>query len=131
MKKKEPIAHGDSFEVQRASMDDERFLEIVMTAVKEFEGDSTVLESAIGALAWGRVIGWQGIRLLHSYKAMTKYEKALGVKFRDELPPLTPHSRRMAGVRMMQGLGKFWKVVTAGMVPVREGKEASKSLVLE
>jgi len=103
-------------------MSDEKLLEIIAKAVEEFEGDCTVLESAIGALVFGREVGWQAIRLIHAGRTFKRYEQILGIKFREVLQERTDTSRRVTGIRMADSLGKFWQVVTAGMVPASKAK---------
>jgi hypothetical protein len=118
--------HNDkgSYEVQQESLSDPKLVEIIKDACTRFQGNCAVLESAIGALCWGRVVGWHGVRVMHSSRTMRAYEKILGVKFREVLPPTTDHSERLAGIRMAKSLGKFWQVITAGMVPADEGRIA-------
>ncbi len=101
---------------------DERFLEIVKRAVNSFEGYADTVESAVGALAFGRRYGWQALRLIHSGRTFRKFEEVLDLKFRDVLPERTRYSRKVAGIRLADAAGKFWQVVTAGMVPAREAK---------
>jgi hypothetical protein len=115
---------AESYAVQAKSLSDDDLLEIVKNACYEWEGDCTVFESAVGALCWGRVVGWHGLRLMHSSRTFKRYEEALGVKFRDVLPDRTAHSNRMNGIRLAEDMGKFWQVITAGMVPAKDAKEA-------
>jgi hypothetical protein len=116
----------DSYRVQEGFLSDEDFLEIVKDACHEFAGDTTVLESAIGALAWGRVVGWHGLRVMHSSRTFKKYEEILNIKFREKLKDRTIHSTRMNGIRLADGMGKFWQVITAGQVAGKDAKEAIK-----
>src|SRR5687767_1343003 len=101
-------------------LSDEEMLKIIQKACDEYDGDFTVLESAIGALVCGRLIGWHALRLMHSGRTFKRYEDILFVKFRDVLQARTSQSNRMRGIRMADKLGKFWQVVTAGQVSARE-----------
>lgn len=106
------------------SMSDKRLLEIIEKACYEFEGDCTVLESAIGALVWGRVVGWKAIRLMHSGRTFKKYEEILFIKFKDELPEMTESSERMHGIRLLKKVGKYWQAITAGLISARDAAVA-------
>lgn len=100
-------------------------LAIIERACKEFSGDCAVLSSAIGALVWGRVVGWQPLRLMHTGRTFKRYEEILGVKFREVLDPTTDQSERMHGYRMMKKIGKFWQAVSSGKVPARDAAQAT------
>lgn len=99
-------------------------MDIIRKAITDYRGDSSILESAIGALVWGRHIGWHGLRLMHSGRTFKRYEDALGIKFKDVLPTRTDKSRRLNGIRYLdkisETVGKFWQVVTARMVSAKE-----------
>ena len=101
---------------------DDECLRIIETAFDQYVGDLTVMESAIGALFVGRFLGWKALRILHSNATYGKYEKALGVKFKEILPESTPHSRLMAGVRVLETAGDFWKTIVSGRINRTEGK---------
>jgi hypothetical protein len=100
---------------------DGELVEIVDRACNDYVGDATVLESAIGALVWGRVVGWQALRLMHTGRTFKRYEEILGVKFKEVLDPVTDQAERMKGYRMMKKVGKFWQAVSSGTIPAREG----------
>jgi hypothetical protein len=125
-------------------LSDEKMLGIIEKAVKEYEGDFTVLESALGALVIGREVGWHGLRVCHSGRTFRRYEgevgwhglrvchsgrtfrryeDILGIKFREVLPDRTKHSTRLRGIRIADGLGKFWQAISSGMIPAREAQE--------
>src|SRR3954452_24357815 len=101
-------------------MTDTELMEIIDRACTEFEGDATVLESAIGALVFGRLVGWHALRLMHAGRTFKRYEQILGVKFRDVLPDRTDQAGRLRGIRLADNIGKFWQAVTSGLVSARE-----------
>lgn len=105
---------------KKVELGDERLLKIIRDACDEYEGDCTVLESAIGALVWGRVVGWHGVRLMHSGRTFKRYEEILKVRFKEVLPARTKSSNRMHGIRLADNVGRFWQAVTSGLVPARE-----------
>ncbi|HEV2295327.1 MAG TPA: hypothetical protein VGR35_15860 [Tepidisphaeraceae bacterium] len=104
-------------------LSDEQMLKIIEKTVKNYEGDFTVLESALGALVIGREVGWQGLRVCHSGRTFKRYEEILDIKFRDVLPERTKHSTRLRGIRIADSIGKFWQAISSGMIPARDAKE--------
>ncbi len=108
--------------MKQKRVSDEKLLEIIEKASDNFEGDFTVLESAIGALIVGRTVGWHGLRVCHSGRTFHRYEEILDIKFREVLPDRTEQSTRLRGVRMADKIGKFWQAISAGMIPAREAK---------
>jgi hypothetical protein len=106
----------------RAPMTDRRACEIVENAWKNYEGDCTVFMSAAGALMFGRAVGWKGVRVVMSAVTYRKYEKILGVRFRDVLPDRLPDSTAINGIHVADEIGKFWQALSAGMIPALEGK---------
>jgi len=116
------ITKAESWRVQEQSLSDERLLEIIKDACYDGKGDCTVLESAIGALCFGREVGWHGLRTVHSSRTMRRYEGVLGVKFKDVLPDRTRHSPRLWGIVLADKFGKFWQAIAAGKVSSQEAK---------
>ena len=54
-----------------------------------------------------------------------KYEKILGVRFREVLPErVKGQSERINGIRMADAMGKFWQSLSGGLIPAQEGKIA-------
>jgi len=109
---------------KRAEMTDEEMCKIIEEAWKEFHGDCAVFMSAVGALAFGRMVGWHGVRVTMSAATYRKYEKILGPKFRfrDHLPERTLDSQNIRGIRIVDGIGKFWQALSGGLVPATEGR---------
>lgn len=105
-------------------LSDERMCKIISDAWDEYEGDCAVFMSAIGALALGQKVGWQGIRVCMSASTYRKYERILMIRFRDVLPERTGDSRRIKGIQLSDKIGKFWQALSGGMIPATEGKMA-------
>ena len=95
---------------------DDECASLIEQAFKTFEGDVTLLESAVGALFVGRILGWKALRIVHSSATYGKYEKALGVRFKEILPEITPHSKILRGVRLIDMADGFWKTIVNGRV---------------
>jgi hypothetical protein len=100
-------------------------IEIIDNAWKEYEGDVTVLNSAIGALVMGRHVGWQGIRVMYARATYNRYERILGIKFRDELPERGPDAKRLRGIRIIDGIGKFWQAISSGLISAKEAAQTA------
>jgi hypothetical protein len=107
-----------------ADLSDEDLAKLIADAWDDYVGDCTVFMSAVGALAFGRHVGWQGVRVCMSAATYRKYEKILGVRLRDVLPARTKDSAVIRGIRMSDAIGKFWQALSGGMIPAGEGKMA-------
>lgn len=92
-------------------MTDQEFLETIDRAITGFKGSIDELESAIGTLATMRKFGWKPLYLIHQRSTMKKYEKILGVNFRDCVPAEGPLARKSVAWTAAQTIGNFWKAV--------------------
>lgn len=93
------------------NIDDQELIRTVDDAMVRFRGNSSELESAIGALFVGRKFGWKVLYLIHSKATIRKYEKILGVAFREVLPETGPLSKKSIAWTAVDKIGGFWKVV--------------------
>jgi hypothetical protein len=84
----------------------------IKKAFDNYKGDLTVLESAIGAMFLGSIIGWKPIVIIHSPRTVKRYEQILGVKFKEFLPDETDISDRSKGYELAMMLDNFWQGVT-------------------
>jgi hypothetical protein len=103
-------------------LSDAEMIKIIETAVRNFSGQATTFESAIGALVYGRMMGWKALRVMHSSATYSRYEKILGIKFIDVLPDRTTHSRSLRGIRMADTFERFWQAINGGHVDRRIGE---------
>lgn len=93
-------------------MDDQKLMAIINRAIDKFHGDSSQLESAIGALILGQHVGWKVMMLVHSRATLKKYGDILGVADIRKLMPATgPMSHRSVAWRLVEGTKNFWKAV--------------------
>lgn len=99
-------------------MNKDELLRIVDTAIRGYQGDSTVLGSAIGALHIGLLIGWRPLRLIHSHRTFVRYEQILGLDFHEVLPEVGPLADKSLGWRIAKQAENFWDAVR-GSVPGR------------
>ncbi len=86
--------------------------DIVKTAFATYTGDFTVLESAIGALFLGLIIGWRPLVIIHSPRTIKSYEKILDIKFKEFMPETTSLSKTSRGYMMALKLENFWHGVS-------------------
>lgn len=92
--------------------------------IAAFSGQGDVLSSALGALIVSRHLGMDGLRVMHSPATLRKYEKALGISYKDYCEKRTPLSRKIFGVRAADKLGGLWKIVT-GKTAVKGKRDVS------
>jgi hypothetical protein len=110
--------------------------ERIIEAMLDYSGDLTVLESAIGALFLAKALGWQVVRLIHSTKTYTKYERLLSAglpdgqrfRFADHFEKRTGQSERSYAIKISDTIQSFWKVAR-GEVAVPEGQKTIEAVV--
>jgi len=110
---------------------DAELMQIAQKAWDKYKGDVSILASAIGALVLARWVGWQAIRLMHSRITFNKYERILGIKFKDEFPEQGPDAVEMRGIVMLKKLGKFWQALSGGLIQAKDAAmtvDAAKKL---
>lgn len=79
----------------------------------EFEGQFDELESALGMLMIGRLVGWKVLVLIHNKRTIRKYEEILGgINIREVFREEGPLAHKSLGLKIAKQLGKFWKVVS-------------------
>jgi len=88
-------------------------------AIKEFHGDMTILESSIGAYVVGLKIGWRPLLLIHDKKTLSKYEKILGINFREELPEVGDWANKSKAWVAVQKITNYWKAVKGEITGIR------------
>lgn len=99
-------------------MNKDELLRVIDNAIRGYQGDSTVLGSAIGALHIGLLIGWRPLRLIHSHRTFVRYEQILGLDFHAVLPEVGPLAHKSVGWRLALHAENFWDAVR-GSVPGR------------
>jgi len=93
-------------------LSDTELVDHVQQAIKVYSGDVTKLESAIGALFIGRVMGSEVLHIIHNYSTIRRFEKALlGLKFKDHMEPETDFSKKSYGWVFAKKIKAFWQVV--------------------
>jgi len=105
-------------------LSDKGFNKIVEDAWATYEGNCETFSAAVGALTFGRLVGWQGVRCVHSHPRYQKFQRILDVRFADVLPEQTEDSERIRGIRIAKKFGDFWRAASAGIVKVTEHRDA-------
>jgi hypothetical protein len=98
----------------------DEFSGIIKDSLRDYSGDISIFESAVGALFLGICVGWRPLFIIHNQKTIKRYESILNVKFRDYMEPTTDLSDKSQGYNVVETLGDFWAGVR-GSVPV-EGR---------
>ncbi|PCJ86607.1 MAG: hypothetical protein COA54_07755 [Thiotrichaceae bacterium] len=101
------------------------FDKIFDKAIKDYKGNVQILETAIGALIVGQQMGWKVLLLIHDKKTIRKYEKALGINFRDHMDETGPLSHKSIAWCAVQKVSNFWKAVS-GEIPGIRSPELKK-----
>ena len=101
------------------AMTDKELIALIDHATKRYSGLMTTLEAAIGVLLVGRNMGWKPMLLIHDKKTLRKYERVLGVQFRDVLPEVGPWANKSMAWRAVQKVGNFWKAVKGEIPNIR------------
>ena len=76
--------------------------------VENYQGDATVLGNALGALVLGRYVGWRVLRVVYSNKSYIKYQKILGIRFKDVLRERDIYAKKSLALRILDEVGGFW-----------------------
>ena len=90
---------------------DEKTQQIIVDAASKFKGRGTTLESALGAVTLGQLYGWRVLKMIHNPSTYSKYEKLLGIQFKDVCPETTKLSKRNGGFKIADKLNSFWAIV--------------------
>jgi hypothetical protein len=98
---------------------DSELIELIDKAIDDYVGNSDELVNAIGVLMVGRKIGWRPTFLMHSTKSIKKYEKYLGIEFREILPDIGPKAKKSIAWRIGQKISNYWKLVKGEIADVR------------
>jgi hypothetical protein len=82
------------------------------SAAQSYSGQFDELESALGMLLLGRLVGWKVLALIHNKRTIKKYEQILGIDIREAFPEVGPLAQKSVGFVAVEKLGAFWKAVS-------------------
>jgi len=100
-------------------MQPKEYTQVIDKAFKDFSGDFSQLEAAIGSFMIGRHLGWKPLLLIHDKKTLRRYEKILGVSFRETFPEVGPFARKSRAWVLVQNVSNFWKAVSGDISGIR------------
>ena len=103
-------------------------LEVICQAWHDYEGDTPIFASAAGALIVGRLMGYDGLKVMHSWRTLRKYEAVLGIKFDEVLEARTKDSRRLNGIRYAESFQAFWKAIAGGVAQMPDAKKSLREI---
>ena len=87
---------------------------------RDFAGQFDELDSAIGMLVLGRLVGWKVLALIHNKRTIRKYEAILGINAREAFEETGPLTTKSLGFELAEKAGKFWKAVSGDLkIPER------------
>jgi hypothetical protein len=138
MTQKEKQAKRKQALEQLETLFDDKFSLYIRDVIRDFQGQFPVLESALGALIMGRVVGWRVLFLIHSRATVAKYEKVLGLKFRgkapwnsnqDVMPEVGPFAEKSYAYTFSESVNEFWEIIKSETKMVRSDKEKLDSVV--
>ena len=102
----------------------EALMKRVDNATREFQGQFDELESALGMLAVGRLVGWKYLTFIHNKRTIKKYEEILGINIREAFPEEGPLISKSKAYTLVKQLGQYWKAVSGEVkVDNRRGLE--------
>ncbi len=107
---------------RRTDEEAQALLKLVEDRIYGFVGNFDELESAIGMLFLGPLIGWKVLVLIHNKRTIRKYEEILGINIREAFPAEGPLTYKSIGYEVVQKLQQFWKGVS-GEIPVENRRE--------
>lgn len=89
-----------------------KLVKTIEDAAIKFKGQFDELESALGMLVLGRLVGWKVLLLIHNKRTIRKYEEILEISIRSDFPEEGPLAGKSIGLDVVKKLGKFWKAVS-------------------
>lgn len=109
---------------------DEETERTILRHMDEFQGIGTTMESALGALIVGQYFGWRVLKMFHNPATYRKYEKVLGVEFKDVCPEITDLGKRKSiGYAIAEKLESFWAIVMGKRKVADKGRIGSEEEV--
>ena len=99
--------------------DAQQLVDIIDDAIRNFRGDTFELRGAIGALMMARRFGWKPLLLMVDKRSIQKYERILGVSFRDYAPEVGDCAEKSVGWQAVQKVSNFWKAVKGEISGIR------------
>jgi len=92
-------------------MTDKEIDEHIYNLMATYKGDVTLLADAVGALRLGQSFGWAVLMIVYSPMTYRKYQKTLGLDFKEILPEKGEFAERSRGYQLVKDIKNFWQIV--------------------
>lgn len=102
-----------------SELSDAELVELIDKAVMAYNGNIKELKGAIGTLMIARKLGWKPLLLMQDKRSVAKYERILGVSFRELVPEVGPKARKSIAWVSAEKISNFWKAVKGETPGVR------------
>lgn len=98
--------------------------------IETYKGDAGILFSVVGVVFVGKKYGWRVIRLFISQSTYAKYQKVLGLEFKEIMPAETQLSDRALAYKTIKQLKEFWSIVKGSISLDNYGVEPKNRTLL-
>lgn len=99
--------------------------------IRTYRGHGPTLESALGAVMMGHMLGWRYLKLMHSPATYRKYERLLGIKFEEICTERGELAHKSVGMQIADKLNSFWAVATGKRKVKDKSRIASEEEIKE
>jgi hypothetical protein len=100
-------------------LDEKQVVQTIDDAIARYRGNTNELKGAIGAFMIARRLGWKPLMLMQDKRSVEKYERILGVSFREVCPDVGDLAHKSIAWHAMQKVKNFWKAVKGEIAGVR------------
>ncbi|MBP6367819.1 MAG: hypothetical protein KBA82_04330 [Nitrosomonas sp.] len=99
-----------------------QYVAIIDKATENFRGQADELQTAIGMLMTGRLLGWKVLLIIHNKRTIRKYEEILDINVREMFPEEGPLAYKSLGYKLARTVSNFWKAVS-GDIKIERRRE--------
>ena len=97
---------------QKRMLSEAELVKLIDERVREFRGDPTELERAIGALSVGRQLGCKVLLLVHDRETIKRYVETLDLEFKaPNMQEVGEYAYKSVDWTVVQKVASFWKAV--------------------
>lgn len=100
----------------------DELVKIADKAFKNFEGQASEIEAAIGMLFIGRKTGWKVLYIIHSKATIRKYEQILDIEVRKFFPEEGPLAEKHLAWKAIKKVSNFWKTINGSLPGVNRAE---------
>lgn len=122
----QPSIIRKSLKAGNRMLTDKELAKEIDRVIRDFHGQSNDLGNALGAFMLGKYYGWKPIMLMYSRASIRKYEKILGMNFKERLPEEGELVHKLKAYRFLRDTKAYWDTIRSGK-KVKDSKVISKS----